>query len=308
MSNDGISTYNYRPLIRSSLARSIYDRMMREEQLRNYDRSLWYKIDDRLIDCDLKSKFVQSKCDRETIQFIESCYEKSEWFFTHLFHAITRTLLTLFMTSTSVNGLLNRGSMFIFSDEQFNKLFEDLPALKYDENSRLLDIGAGDGRVTEIMAKYFNKTFATEMSPIMKHILAKKGFQLLDVDTWYKDQCSYDLISCMNVLDRCERPLSMLERIKTKLKPNGKLLLAIVFPLSQYVENSKNRHKPIETINVTGDTLEQQVNSFHKNVIEAHGFRLISWTKLPYLCEGDMELSFYWLNDVIMLLEPVHRL
>ena len=37
--------------------------------------------------------------------------------------------------------------------------------------------GAGDGEVTKIMASYFSKTFATEMSPPMRKQLAIKQFQ-----------------------------------------------------------------------------------------------------------------------------------
>ena len=35
--------------------------------------------------------------------------------------------------------------------------------------------------------------------------------------------------------------------------------------------------------------------------IEARGFQLQAWTRLPYLCEGDLQRSFYMLDDVVML-------
>lgn len=48
----------------------------------------------------------------------------------------------------------------------------------------------------------------------------------------------FDVISCLNLLDRCDAPLTMLRRIAQKLKPqSGLLVLAIVLPLKQYVES-----------------------------------------------------------------------
>lgn len=32
------------------------------------------------------------------------------------------------------------------------------------------------------------------------------------------------------------------------------------------------------------------------------GFAIEAWTKAPYLCQGDMRQSFYWLIDVVVVL------
>lgn len=36
--------------------------------------------------------------------------------------------------------------------------------------------------------------------------------------------------------------------------------------------------------------------------LEQMGFHIEAWTKAPYLCEGDMRQSFYWLIDVVVVL------
>ena len=64
-------------------------------------------------------------CDEETQKFLNLCYEKSDWLFTQMFHSFAKSVLCLFMSSTSVNGLLGRGSMFVFSDNQFRLLMGD---------------------------------------------------------------------------------------------------------------------------------------------------------------------------------------
>ncbi|XP_053211800.1 protein-L-histidine N-pros-methyltransferase-like [Panonychus citri] len=293
-----------RPIIRGSLARSVYERMLREEQLRNFDTSKWYKIDNNQVNDSISSKFIELNYDSETDTFIKTCYQKSDWLFTHIFNALAQTVLGLFMTSTSINGLLKRGSMFVFSNSQFNLFYDEIGTIKSDSDSSLLDIGSGDGRVTSVMSKYFNKTYCTEVSPVMKRLLVKRDYEILDADKWYENDLSFNLISCLNVLDRCDRPLTMIKKMRQKIKPNGRILLALVLPLNQYVESSANGHKPSESITLTGNSLEQHAQSFIQDYIEPNDLELIAWTKVPYLCEGDLELSYYWLNDVLFLLKP----
>ena len=307
-------------LLRGSIARSIYERMQREDQLRQFDKTRWYQVDRDALSTQLNQTFVQMDCDRETQQFLDVCYEKSDQYFTHLFQSIARTILCLFMSSTSVNGLLGRGSMFVFSDAQFRSLLGQYldVGINLDKNSDnyslnghsdkvLIDLGAGDGKVTEVMAKYFGKTYTTEISPVMRKILIKKGFEVLEIDRWAEKGRSYDLVSCLNVLDRCDKPLTMLDDIKQSLRPNGIILLALVLPFSQYVEvndGKRSDHRPSEVLAIEGQTFEKQLVSFTENVLRPKGLQVVSWAKLPYLCEGDIDLTYYWLYDVVLVLKP----
>ena len=63
--------------------------------------------------------------------------------------------------------------MFVFSSEQFKTLtgIEDACF-----NQTLLDLGAGDGMVTSVMAKYFRSVYVTESSSSMRYRLNQKGF------------------------------------------------------------------------------------------------------------------------------------
>jgi len=64
----------------------------------------WYTLETSSMSDELKKKFLQSTEDEETKEFLTNCYEKAEWIFMQLYHSLARSLLSWFMSSTSVNG------------------------------------------------------------------------------------------------------------------------------------------------------------------------------------------------------------
>ncbi|XP_042143462.1 protein-L-histidine N-pros-methyltransferase [Ixodes scapularis] len=300
-----------RPVLRSPMARTLYERLLRDRELQHFDKSQWYHVDlSRIENEDVRSRFVQCELDGDTQAFLDRSTEKSGWLGTQILHAVVRLFLGWFITKTSLNGFLGRGSMFVFSRAQF------LGLLGFSEDasgpifSSLLDIGAGDGNVTAVLAPYFRRVDVTEVSPPMRRILQRRGYRVLDaVSLTSESNCTssapagYDVVCCLNVLDRCDAPLALLRSLRSKLAtPSGKLVVAVVVPLSQYVESGQSGTVPAETLGVSGTTLEEQVESLCRDVMEPAGFALESWTRLPYLCEGDLEQAYYWLDDVVMVL------
>ena len=63
-------------------------------------------------------------------------------------------------------------------------------------------------------------------------------------------------------------------------------------------------HEPTERLPVDdgGVTFEAQVSSVIEHVLRPAGFRVLAFTRLPYLCEGDLEHSFYTLDDAVFVL------
>ena len=63
-------------------------------------------------------------------------------------------------------------------------------------------------------------------------------------------------------------------------------------------------HEPTERLPVDDDgvTFEAQVSSVIEHVLRPAGFRVLAFTRLPYLCEGDLEHSFYTLDDAVFVL------
>ncbi|XP_069954320.1 protein-L-histidine N-pros-methyltransferase [Cherax quadricarinatus] len=93
-----------RPHLRSNLARTMYNRMVTDERLRNMNLSKLYEVDELALIDDVRERFVQLGMDEETQQFLDSCFEQSEWLLTQIWHSIAKAFLGMFMTQTSVNG------------------------------------------------------------------------------------------------------------------------------------------------------------------------------------------------------------
>ena len=64
--------------------------------------------------------------------------------------------------------------MFVFSERQFLELMDVNSEWRSDS---YIDLGAGDGKTTEKLLKYFDESFATEQSPTMQWRLEEKGFK-----------------------------------------------------------------------------------------------------------------------------------
>ena len=61
---------------------------------------------------------------------------------------------------------------------------------------------------------------------------------------------------------------------------------------------------PSQMLKINGVTFEEQLVQFVRNVLEPSGYEIISWSRVPYLCEGDLRQSYYWLDDAIFILKP----
>ena len=61
---------------------------------------------------------------------------------------------------------------------------------------------------------------------------------------------------------------------------------------------------PSEIIALNGTTWEEQVASLIKGIFQPAGFIVEKFTKLPYLCEGDLYQDYYMLHDAVFILRP----
>lgn len=265
--------------------------------------------------------FELSDCDAETHQFLELSRNAS------VFKLLAADLLRMFMSRTTANGLVGRGGMFVLSNAQARRLLrpsntppeEALPL----ESSRLpfhslLDIGAGDGGVTAKLAPLFETVYATEYSASMRWRLRRRGYTVLDhIDPFHdpvtRERRFFDVIACLNVLDRADTPLTLLREMRDSLSPNGVVLLAVVLPWCPFVEFGREQRVPSERLPMEGGecckgaSYEASVTKLVENVLQPCGFELVRWTRLPYLCEGNLEMEYALLNDAVFVLKRTEQ-
>lgn len=187
-----------------------------------------------------------------TLEWLEKSKMLSANLWLQIWHLVAKLFLGLFMTQTDINGWLKRGSMFILSEYQFSELLTaggfDLKKNRTGGSINVLDIGAGDGEVTSRLARSIItmgreggggdlnlKVYATETSWTMRERLAKRQFEVVES---LREINNVNLISCLNVLDRCIDPHKILAEMHNALAPDGRVLIALVLPYSHYVETS----------------------------------------------------------------------
>ncbi|KAJ8896962.1 hypothetical protein PR048_002308 [Dryococelus australis] len=136
----------------------------------------------------------------------------------------------------------------------------------------------------------------------LRHVTTPGCCRLLEVDEWTQIGSQFDVITCLNLLDRCDRPLSLLRDLRAALAPGGKAIVALVLPFNPYVETGVVDHRPTELLPIRGEYFEEQVMSFISDVLEKNGFHVERWSRVPYLCEGDLNQAFYWLDDAVFIL------
>jgi hypothetical protein len=221
--------------------------------------------------------------------------------------------------------------MFVLSQQQVIKLLQhhkqkkQLPVESVNSSTtgmsqswflggKLLDIGAGDGNVTEKVASLVEQVVTTEVSGPMVKKLQTKGFACVHTgDLGHEDVQQgrpYKLICLFNVLDRADKPWTMLRQIRALLDPkDGVLLLAVVLPFAAFVETGTRRVPPSEILPMSGGLCEENA-SFEEaatvlleKVLLPAGFKLRSFSRLPYLCRGDLQQPYYVLSDAIFVLE-----
>jgi SAM-dependent methyltransferase len=207
-----------------------------------------------------------------------------------------RTLIQ-FLSDFDANGLLGMYPMHLLGTEQWRQVLGDAPI------GRHLDVGAGSGDVTRQLAPLATEIVTTETSWAMARVLRRKGFACVraDVSTDGVPEPHYDLITCLNVIDRCARPRTLLENLRDALAPGGRLVIATPLPFDPIVYDGPRVELPRERLGVGGPTWEASVASLVMDVLEPLGFEVQVLARAPYLSGGDARRALYVLDDVIVV-------
>ena len=265
--------------------------------------NLQYDVNLELMPARLRAGFTSMNCDRATRQFLEYAKRHAVGYVKQGLH----TLLRQAFSDYDVHALLNMYPMYVLGTEQWRRL---LRAHRYDIRREpfdaLLDIGAGRGDVTQAISPLFHSVAATEASRWMAWRLKRRGitcYPLPDADATLPG-APYDVISCLNVLDRCARPLALVRQMRHHLRPEGALVLAIAFPYRPCVYHGAATLDPLEPLSCNAPTWEHAAASFIDEVEQHCYLRTIAWTRTPYLCAGNPKRPYFELDDLVVVCRP----
>ena len=256
----------------------------------------------------LAERFIVLTADEATNAFLQRCSDDAA-----VWRVIYFRLLRQFYSVTDANGYAGGGQMFVLSAAHLNLLLDAAfpPGTPRPFTPiRLLDIGAGDGNVTAEIAPLFQEASATETSHVMLDRLRARGLRavyspLLDEADVGSEP--YDMVACLNVLDRCDEPLSLLRRMHALTKPNGGLvLLAVVLPFCPFVEDGSGQKSPKQLLPIRARSFEGALTELVVNVLIPEGYEVLACARVPYLsqCYGQNAHNYALLNDALLLLAP----
>eukprot|EP00906_Rhabdomonas_costata_P027389 RCo038906 len=201
-----------------------------------YGPTLPYTCNLAKLPPELRECFLELSADDATYDFLRN-HDGS-----HLgtWASIKAKTLSPFLSHYDVTGITGTSKMFLLSHEHWKKLLlpppqpEGSPESDSPSLGKLLDVGAGDGGVTAHLAGLFRAVEATETSRVLAWALARKGYRVWDSDIAEKGvppSKPFDVISVLNVLDRCSRPLDIIRAVGAGLaRPHGRAIFAVVLP------------------------------------------------------------------------------
>jgi SAM-dependent methyltransferase len=241
------------------------------------------------------ARFIELSRDAGTDRFLSEAARGRHGALRTLAHRVLRH----FMSDFDVNGMLDMYSLFLASGEQWRSL------LGGRKVPRLLDVGAGSGNVTALLAPFADEVVTTELSARMARRLRARGFECHEVDLAEHelDRAPFDLIACLNVLDRTRKPRVLLRRLVDLLAPAGRFVIALALPYRPFYYEGANTPDPVEPLSCTDPRFEHALNQLVERELEPLGLAVVSVSRVPYLSFGDSKRKLYELDDAILVLE-----
>ena len=254
---------------------------------------LYYDVDVAALSPRLRDCFVKLSRDAATDAFLaQASLGRHSWWRTQL-----HRLLRQFMSDFDANGLLDMYPLFVASTEHWRLLLGTQPV------ARLLDVGAGSGNVTRTLSPLAEQLVTTELSRNMAERLRRSGIGCHEIDLAERDLpgAPFDLITCLNVLDRTARPKQLLRRMHEHLRPGGRLLIALALPYNPFFFRGNSTPEPLERLACAEPSWEEAVNQLVERELEPLGFTVLTVSRTPYLSLGDAESGLYELDDALLV-------
>lgn len=253
---------------------------------------LHYACDRARLPAQLRERFVPLGLDDETRAFVDAARASRHG------HALAfaHRLLSSFLSDFDVNGLLGTYPLFLLSSEQWRTLLGSEPVARY------LDVGAGNGDVTARIAPLCAEVLTSETSWAMSRRLERRGFACRRADLAESElEERFDLVTCLNVIDRSARPRTLLARLAGALSPGGRLVVATPLPYEPFVYAGGRARAPDERLPLDAEDWEGGVAKLTERVLAPLDLELSALTRAPYISGGDPGRPLYVLDDAVVV-------
>ncbi len=188
--------------------------------------------------------------------------------------------------------------MALLDTAGFRTLLDGLPI------RTLLDVGAGAGEVHLELARLFARALATEVSRGASKRAVRRGIdcRVMDLasEPW-PDAERFDVVALLNVIDRTDRPLTLLERASERVASGGHLLIATPLPARPHVQRAGGTADPDEWLHADGESFEAALETLVTRVLGPRGLVVVRWTRAPYVSSGDADAERYEHDDALLV-------
>lgn len=248
---------------------------------------------DPTLDSTLRARFVPTPISRSRREFIDRCVGDPHGKLRTWAHRVLRT----FVSDFDANGLLAMYPMHLLDSEQFASLVGR-------EFETGLDVGAGNGDVSTQLLPLVGSLTVTEGARAMRRLLRRRGFRVLETELDRVDE-QFQLVSCLNVLDRTARPGSLVRSLAKRLAPDGNLVLSVPLPLAPFYYRGAVTLDPEQPLPTGATTFEESLTLLVRWLeMQLPALSLQAFTRAPYLSGGDCERPLYPLDAAVLVLGP----
>jgi SAM-dependent methyltransferase len=259
--------------------------------------SLAYRIDRSRLSRELAEVVRELPPDDEALAFIEAWRARPHG----TLASLALSTLARFVSEYDAHATLGMYPMHLLSTAQWRALV--------GTGERLLDVGAGAGFVTARAEPLFRTIVTTETSQPMARRLRARGYRCYARDiaeTPLDEEAPFDVVSLLDVLDRCAAPRTLLAAATRALAPSGRLMVAVPLPLRPHVHVAGGTVDPEELLlpsSLDGEKLswERAASALAEHVLAPLGLVATTISRVPYLSRGDARASVYALDDVVIV-------